>query len=280
MRLHRFLFTAALTITSRIVQARDRLLGRVPRSRPDCPSIAATQHAIPSGKNLLDAVYAEPAVTPPRASVLICHGIGEVVAQWYPIQRLFAEHGIASLVFDYSGYGQSTGSVDWLQCEHDAIASFQLLKRLAPAVPISLLGFSLGTGVVPAILDRVAPDRLVICAGFPSFRKAARAAWIPGFLSAFVPPIWPAEQALRSCSLPVLVVQGDRDRLFSIELARELVACCGGRANLLVLPASSHNEPFYKPQMHYWGPIISWLLQREDENPLTGASAPLTPLSP
>ena len=111
MRLHRFLFTAALTITSRIVQARDRLLGRVPRSRPDCPSIAATQHAIPSGKNLLDAVYAEPAAIPPRASVLICHGIGEVVAQWYPIQRLFAEHGIASLVFDYSGYGQSTGSV-------------------------------------------------------------------------------------------------------------------------------------------------------------------------
>ena len=65
-----------------------------------------------------------------------------------------------------------------------------------------------------------------------------------------------------------------------MQMAHELVACCGGRANLLVLPASSHNEPFYKPQMHYWGPIISWLLQREDENPLTGASAPLTPLSP
>jgi hypothetical protein len=46
-------------------------------------------------------------------------------------------------------------------------------------------------------------------------------------------------------------------------MAHELVACCNGRADLLVLPARSHNEPFYNPQPHYWGPIVSWLL-RED----------------
>jgi alpha-beta hydrolase superfamily lysophospholipase len=266
MRLHRFLFTAALTITSRIVQARDRLLGRVPRSRPDCPSIAATQHAIPSGKNMLDAVYIEPASTPPQSAVLICHGIGEVVAQWFPIQRLFAEHGIASLVFDYSGYGRSTGRVHWLQCEQDAISAFHHLQRLAPRVPITLLGFSLGTGIAPAILDRVAANRLVLCAGYTSFRSAARAAWIPPLISFLVPPIWSAQDALRDCTLPILVVQGTRDRLFRMQMANDLVACCGGRANLLVLPASSHNEPFYKPQMHYWGPIISWIRQEAPHN--------------
>lgn len=273
MRVHRILFTVALTITSRIVQARDRLLGLVPRTRPECPSIAATRHDIPSGKNLLDSVYIEPASTPPQSAVLICHGIGEVVAQWFPIQRLFAENGIASLVFDYSGYGRSTGRIDWQQCEQDAISAFHHLQHLAPGVPITLLGFSLGTGVVPAILHRVAANRLAICAGYTSFRSAARAAWIPGFLSALVPPIWSAEEALRGCTLPILIVQGTRDRLFPIEMAHDLVACCGGRADLLVLPARSHNEPFYKPQMHYWGPIISWILQREGEDPLTARSA-------
>lgn len=273
MRVHRILFTVALTITSRIVQARDRLLGLVPRTRPECPSIAATQHAIPSGKNLLDAVYIEPASTPPQSAVLICHGIGEVVAQWFSIQHLLAEHGIASLVFDYSGYGRSTGRVDWLQCEQDAISAFHHLQSLAPGVPITLLGFSLGTGIAPAILDRVTANRLVLCAGYPSFRKAARAAWIPGFLSAIVPPIWSAEETLQNCSLPVLVVQGDRDRLFRIEVGRELSSCCGPNAEFLVLPARSHNEPFYKPQMHYWGPIISWILPREGENSPTVRSA-------
>jgi hypothetical protein len=261
MPLQRILFTASLTCASRVVQVRDRLLGRIPRIRPECPGISATQHAIPTGRNLLDAVFVEPSASPPQIAVLICHGIGEIVSQWFPIQRILAESGIASLVFDYSGYGRSTGFADWTQCEQDAIASFALLRRLVPAAPIALLGFSLGTGIAPAILNRVEPDRLVLCAGYASFRKAARAAWIPGFLSPLVPPIWSAEEALRECSLPILIVQGDRDRLFRMKMAQDLVACCGGRADLLVLPARSHNAPFYDPQPNYWGPITRWLLE-------------------
>jgi alpha-beta hydrolase superfamily lysophospholipase len=258
--LHRLAFTLSLTVTSRIVQLRDRLLGRVPRSRPDDPTLSVTCHAIPSGKNTLDAVYVEPASTAPQSALLICHGIGEIVPQWFPIQGILAESGIASLVFDYSGYGRSTGHIDFLQCEQDAVSSFQLLQRLAPDVPIALLGFSLGTGVAPAILNRVSADRLVLCAGYTSFRHAARAAWIPPFLSFLVPPIWSAKDALCDCNLPILIVQGTQDRLFQMQMAHDLVACCNS-ADLLILPARSHNEPFYNPQQHYWGPIINWICQ-------------------
>lgn len=261
MSLQRFLFTTSLICASRFVQARDRLLGRVPGTRPECATVSASPHAILSGRNVLDAVYAEPAFGLPRSAVLICHGIGEVVSQWFAIQRILAENGIASLVFDYSGYGRSTGRPDWLQCEQDAVSAFQLLKQLAPEVPTSLLGFSLGTGVAPAILDRVMPDRIILCAGYSSFRNAARAAWIPGFMSPLVPAIWSAKDALCNCALPVLVVQGTNDRLFRIQMAHELVRCCNGRAELIVLPARSHNFPVYHPQMEYWAPIVNWLLQ-------------------
>ncbi len=278
--LQRLSFTVSLTIASRFVQVRDRLLGRVPHHRPECIGISATQHTIFSGKNFLDAAYVEPTTAPPKAAVLICHGIGEIASQWFPIQRLLAENGIASLVFDYSGYGRSTGFIDFTQCEQDAIASYALLRRLAPTIPISLLGFSLGTGVAPAILNHVIADRLVLCAGYSSFRKAARAAWIPGFLSPIVPPIWSAQDALSGCSLPILIVHGDQDRLFSLQMAHDLVACCSARAELLVLPARSHNEPFYFPKMDYWGPIIHWLLESGQDsipaNSLRGAPAPLT----
>jgi len=241
---------------------RDHLLGRVPRRRPECSAVRVTPKTIQSGKNRLDAVYVEPASGPPRSAVLICHGIGEVVAQWFPIQRMLAESGIASLAFDYSGYGRSTGFVDWLQCEQDAVAAFQVLRELSRGIPTSLLGFSLGTGVAPAILNRVSPDCLVLCAGYTSFRNAARAAWIPRLFSPLVPPIWSAEEALRNCSLPILVVQGEHDRLFGLQMAHDLVACSGGRADLLVLPARSHNAAFYNPTPEYWGPIIQWVLEK------------------
>jgi len=41
--------------------------------------------------------------------VLLCHGIGETVEHWSAVQALFHEHGIGSLVFNYSGYGKSSG---------------------------------------------------------------------------------------------------------------------------------------------------------------------------
>jgi pimeloyl-ACP methyl ester carboxylesterase len=271
MTVQRFLFTAVLTCASRAVQLRDRMLSRIPRSRPQCVGIDATQHTIPSGKNRLDAVYVTPSSGEAQAAVLICHGIGEIAPQWFPIQRTFAENNISSLVFDYSGYGRSTGRPHWTQCEDDAVSAFNLLKELAPKAPIAILGFSLGTGIAPTILNRVEADRLVLCGGFSSFRKAARAARIPGFLSRFVPPIWSAEEALRTCILPILIVHGDHDGLFRLPMANDLVACSNGCAELLVLPARSHNEPFYNPQSHYWGPIIAWLLQEKpstDERPL------------
>ncbi len=248
MQLHRFLFTATLTCTSRVVQIRDRLLGRIPRTRLECAGIAVAKRLIPSGKNQLDAVFVRPSNTLPQAAVLICHGIGEVVSQWFPIQRIFAENGIASLVFDYSGYGRSTGFIDSTQCEQDAIAAFEVLRHLAPAIPISLLGFSLGTGVAPAILDRVEADRLVLCGGYSSFRKAARAAWIPGFLSPLVPPIWSAADALRDCCLPILIVQGDRDRLFPMQMGHDLSLAAAARPSCLSSRRAPTTHPSTSPK--------------------------------
>jgi pimeloyl-ACP methyl ester carboxylesterase len=256
---HRPSFTFTLQCASRIIWLYDRLFRTIPAWPLVAPNLTASRHAIPSGTSVLDAVFVEPVAQSARASVLICHGIGEVATQWFPIQRLFADAGISSLVFDYSGYGRSTGRPSWTQCEQDAISAFQLLRRLAPSGSVTLLGFSLGTGVVPAIANRVEADRLVLCAGFSSFRAAARAVGIPAFLSPLVPPIWDTAASLPSCKLPVLVVHSTADGLFPVEMAHNIVSSCAGNVELLLVHGIGHNEPFYKPGLSYWGPIISWL---------------------
>jgi hypothetical protein len=42
-------------------------------------------------------------------------------------------------------------------------------------------------------------------------------------------------------------------------MAEELLASCGAKAKLMVVPDMAHNQPFRKPHLSYWGPIIEWL---------------------
>jgi hypothetical protein len=212
---------------------------------------------IDSAPNVLDAVYVEPANA--ATALLLCHGIGETVEHWMGVQQMLAENGVATLVFDYSGYGKSTGAIEWDQLERDAVAAFEAMRNLAPQLPASVLGFSLGSGVAAAALSRIPAESLILCEAFTSFRAAARAAGVPKVFASLVPPIWNAEDSLRGCALPVLIVHGERDRLFPVSMARELAGICGARGELVVVPGVAHNQPFRRPEVGYWGPIARWL---------------------
>jgi pimeloyl-ACP methyl ester carboxylesterase len=267
-------FTVATTCACGYTVLRDRLLGRIGRGIPEAlPDMRASRHRIQSGKNSLDAVFVAPSTLQVRAAVLICHGIGEIVDHWVPAQQLLAANGVASLVFDYSGYGKSSGFVSAAQFEEDAVNAFRLLQGLVPSSLVSILGFSMGSGVAAAMLGRVAADRLVLCAAFTSFRNAAGSLGFPKALCALVPSIWRTGETLRDpsvCSVhpvPVLLVHGERDEVFPLQMATDLHGCCGGDAELIVVPNLSHNEPFYRPQISYWGPIVEWLAK-----PLPGST--------
>jgi pimeloyl-ACP methyl ester carboxylesterase len=278
--MRRLIFTVSITCISRALAVRDLLLGRIGPFRNERfrlePGLngqgrfgstleaVVTRCAIPSGGNMLDAFLAAPAERPAQAAVLICHGIGETVEHWLPVQRLLAANGAASLVFDYSGYGRSTGRLDHAQCEEDAIAAFEYLQRKTPKAPVSVLGFSLGSGVAAAMITRVAAHRLILCAAFTSLRAAAHSMGIPKKLASALPHIWRAEEALRGYSRPVLIVHGTRDRLFPVRMAEELAVYCAADSELRVIHDLGHNQPFYEPHLSYWGPILTHLARQED----------------
>lgn len=259
-RTREFGFSVAVTFTSRILLLRDRLLRRIPHSAEQGASPTGTSHhSIRSGQNVLDAVFVKPVSSAMHASILICHGIGETVHHWSAVQQLLAENGVASLVFDYAGYGGSTGFFTSTQSETDAISAFHTLQLLTNAAPISVLGFSLGSGVATAIIGKVPARHLILCAAFTSLQNAACSVGFPKFLSFLAPPIWNSGVSLATCPFPLLVVHGENDRLFPVEMAKELATLCGSESDLLIVPNTSHNAPYARPDLSYWGPIVSWL---------------------
>jgi alpha-beta hydrolase superfamily lysophospholipase len=265
--LQNLVFTIAVTLTCRAFALRDKLLGRL-RHRKMIIGVQISRHEILRETHTLDSVFVSP-VQSPTAALLICHGIGEVVENWQAAQQLLALHGVASLVFDYSGFGKSGRGVDWRACEDDAVSAFSLLQTLVPGVPMTLLGFSMGSGIAGAILNRVSPAQLILCSAFTSFRDAACVLGLPRPFARVLPPIWSANETLSNCSLPVLVVHCARDRAFPVRMARELASLCDPKAELVIVPEQAHNEAFYDPKLSYWHYVLDHIASDGSHSPGT-----------
>lgn len=258
--MRRLCFSLLVGLASRLLMLRDRLLGRPSRLRLDQnPAVSFVRLRLPSGRNLLDASLVTPLKRPPRASLLICHGIGETIDHWFAVQKLLADSDISSLVFNYSGFGKSTGRVDAEQCEIDARAAFHLLQHRTPSLEISILGFSLGTGIAAAIANSLSPKYLILCAGYTSFRQAARSLGAPRFLAWCLPAVWKTEEVLRQCTIPTLILHSDGDRSFPSQMAKDLAAACASPCDLILVSAISHNAPVYNPQLPLWSLITDRL---------------------
>jgi uncharacterized protein len=258
--MQRMVFSVSVAFTWRAFLLRDRLLDQIPKTpSASAPGILVSRHSIPSGAHRLDACFVRPS-RPKPAAILICHGIGEIVDHWLAAQNLLAANGIASLVFDYTGYGKSQGNADWQRCEENAVSAFAYLEALVPATPISVLGFSMGSGIATAILRRIPASQLILCSAFTSFREAAYVLGLPRALLPMLPPIWRNIDSLPCCPVPVLIVHSDRDRAFPLRMASELASVCGPKGDLVVVLNHAHNEAFYRPHMSYWSNVIRKIL--------------------
>jgi len=217
---------------------------------------------IPSGGRSLSAVYVSAGEDAP--AVLICHGIGELVEYWERVQVLLRGMGISSLVFNYSGFGTSSGTVSSDRCEEDAMAAYrELVDRGCQS--IVLLGFSLGSGIGCAVASRIDLDGLVLCEGFSSFREAGSAMGFPRWLTHIVPNVWDTVHLVGELNVPVLVVHSDKDDLLPLSMAERVVEACGTRGRLIVINGLLHNAPIFAPTETYWQPIAEWVKERSSE---------------
>jgi pimeloyl-ACP methyl ester carboxylesterase len=250
-----------LTVISRMLLRSDRLSGRMARVLGEF-SLDKERLVIPSGGRRLSAVYVSAGEDTP--AVLICHGIGELVEYWGKVQGLLKEMGVSSLVFNYSGYGTSSGFISAARCEEDAMAAYrELVDRGHQS--IVLLGFSLGSGIGCAVASRIDVDGLVLCEGFSSFREAGIAMDFPRWMTRVVPNVWDTVQRVGGLEMPVLVVHSDKDDLLPLSMAERVAVACGPRAKLIVINGLLHNAPIFAPTATYWQPIAEWVKQRSSE---------------
>jgi fermentation-respiration switch protein FrsA (DUF1100 family) len=156
-----------------------------------------------------------------------------------------ASRGIASLLFDYRGYGGNPGLPSERGLAHDARGALAYLKT-RPDVDRSRIvyyGESLGAAVAIGLAVEEAPAALILRSPFASLAAMARVHY----------PVLPARWLLRdrypsidripAVRSPLLVIAGDADQIVPIEQSSAIHEAATGRKRLVIVEHADHNDP-------------------------------------
>jgi fermentation-respiration switch protein FrsA (DUF1100 family) len=182
----------------------------------------------------------------PRAVVLFCHGNGGNVAVNRQAIDLFRDRlGASVLVFDYRGYGKSSGTPHEAGLFDDARAARRWLATRCGVEEgdIVLVGHSLGGGVAVDLAARDGARGLVLWSTFTSLPDVA-AAHLP------LVPVRPLMRTrldslakIREYRGPLLQAHGDADRVVPYALGCRLFHAANEPKLFVAVPGGGHNDP-------------------------------------
>jgi fermentation-respiration switch protein FrsA (DUF1100 family) len=181
----------------------------------------------------------------PRGTVLFLHGNAGNISHRLDSVRMFHRLGYNTLIFDYRGYGNSSGAPTEQGTYLDAEAAWRYLteQQHIPSCRIVLFGESLGGAVAAWLAAHQKPAALVIASGFTSVPDLGQQ------LYPFLPVRWLARirydtrEYLRVIEAPVLIAHSPEDDIIPFEHGRALYAAANPPKQFLEL-AGGHNDGF------------------------------------
>lgn len=201
----------------------------------------------------------------PRATLLYFHGNGGNIGHRVELVEMFHRLGLNVLIFDYRGYGNSSGKPSETGTALDAEAAWRHLveARRVPAGEIVLYGESLGGAVAARLAQSRAPRALVLYAAFTSIPDMARHyyPYLPTTLLARYR--YDTRAALAALRCPLLILHSRDDEIVPYRHGEELLAAAPEPKKLVELRGGHNDAPFVSRKRFM--PAIAELLQAPSE---------------
>ena len=237
--------------------------GRNGAATPETVGLKYERIKVPSGPRQLDGylVRASSSAKKPTA-ILIFHGVKETVSDWVSAQRFLYDNGISSMVFDYSGHGNSSKPGTFQNLNEDAVAAYSFfVSRFPHGTRFCILGHSMGNGpMLAAIADyNPVPARVVVANPFTSLRDegAQRGTW--RIVLWLIPDIWNNVDNVAHVRSPVAVVHSDTDTVIPIAMGKRVFAAAPAPKKMITLHGFQHNALLKEPSKGWWSPVLRYL---------------------
>jgi len=186
-----------------------------------------------------------------RASVIFCHGNAGNIADRLGTIGLLHAAGLNVFVFDYRGYGRSTGSPSEAGTYADAEAAWRHVTgdRGIPPARVVLFGRSLGGAVAIELATRHTPGALVVESTFTNLVDVGRLHYPLLPVKWLVTYRYDSIAKVGAITCPKLFVHGQTDTLIPLAIGRRLFDAAAQPKTFLETPGDHNNSGItYAPE--------------------------------
>ncbi|MCC6699838.1 MAG: alpha/beta hydrolase [Candidatus Hydrogenedentes bacterium] len=198
-----------------------------------------------------------------RGTLLFCHANAGTMADRLESMAVFRDLGFNVFIFDYGGYGNSSGSPSEKRCIADALAAWQYLTSVKGEKTdrIVIFGRSLGGGVATQLAWEVRstpPAALILESTFVSVVKMGQE------IFPFVPVRWFIRDRFDSAArigevnTPVLIIHSPDDEIIPYHHGKRLFELAREPKTFLDI-RGDHNAGWYDSGMVYTEGITRFL---------------------
>lgn len=179
-----------------------------------------------------------------RFVFLLCHGnAGNNSYRQFQMQSLYAL-GFSVVIFDYRGYGKSTGrpTENGLYMDVETVYRWLVEQKKFASDQIIPVGTSLGGAVAADLASRQPVRALIVESSFTSKFGMAK------IMFPFLPVAWlsyeqfNSREKIAALKCPVLIAHGDRDRIIPFEQGQLLFNAAREPKFFYTIAGSDHNN--------------------------------------
>lgn len=183
----------------------------------------------------------------PIASALFCHGnTGNITVSAETIPHLL-DAGINVLIFDYRGFGKSSGRPSIRGVISDGVTAARFHESIRPKdLPSILYGYSLGGAVAGQVIKQHSFDALILQSTFTSLPEITRAAFPRIPLHAFAGNLFNTLSVVRRLTVPLLVIHGSADETVPCWMAHTLHDECNSARRIQIVTGGLHKDLFIR----------------------------------
>ncbi len=178
--------------------------------------------------------------------ILHSHGNAGNISHRLDLVQLFLRRGLSVFLFDYRGFGKSSGRPSETGLYRDGIAAWTYLREKEKIAPerIVLHGHSIGAAVAIEVALEKKVRGLVIESAFTSTKDMAKGMALFALFSPLLPAHYNNIEKIGRVSVPKLIVHGDRDEIVPFSMGQKLFEAATDPKFFYPVKDAGHNDVF------------------------------------